>query len=360
MPASSSPQLPETKPAPSRTRRLILRLIAAAALLVVVLAAVVGGGIWWGLKEYKKPGPLAASKIVVIPKGAGLADIAQRLAEAGVIERPIVFRAVARAEEKAHLLKAGEYEFPAAVSQEAVVRLLIEGKTVVHKVTVAEGLTTAEILQVIARTDALDGTITEKPGEGALLPETYNFSRGDGRDALVERMTKAMTETLDQLWAKRAPNLPLRSKTEALILASIVEKETGVASERPRVAAVFINRIRRGMRLDSDPTVIYGLTQGQGPLNRPLLTKDLEAKTPYNTYQIDGLPPGPIANPGRAALEATLHPAETKDLFFVADGSGGHVFSETLGEHNRNVQRWRTLQRERRNAVDGKAPDAKK
>jgi UPF0755 protein len=326
----------------------------------VVLAAAAGGAVWWAEKQYQKPGPLASAKIVIIPKGAGLADIAERLEAAGVIERPVVFRLVTRYEDKAHLLKAGEYQFPAAVSQEAVIRLLIEGKTVVHHLTVAEGLTTAEVLQIVARADALDGTITDKPGEGTLLPETYNFSRGDGRNAIVQRMEKAMSDTLDQLWAKRAPNLPLRSKSEALILASIVEKETGVASERPRVAAVFINRIRRGMRLDSDPTVIYGLTEGQGPLNRPLLIKDVEAKTPYNTYQIDGLPPGPIANPGRAALEATLNPADTKDLFFVADGSGGHVFSETLGEHNRNVARWRALQRERRDAADGKAPGAGK
>jgi UPF0755 protein len=323
----------------------------------VLVAAAAGGAFWWGEREYRKPGPLAAAKIVIIPKGAHLVDIADRLAQAGVIDRPIVFRAGARLEDKAHLLKAGEYQFPAGVSQEAVVRLLVEGKTVVHRLTVAEGLTTAEVLQLVAGADALDGAVTEKPAEGALLPETYNYSRGDSRGALIQRMAKAMSDTLDQLWAKRAEGLPFKTKAEALILASIVEKETGVAAERPRVAAVFINRLKRGMRLDSDPTVIYGLTHGQGPLNRPLLTKDVEAKTPYNTYQIDGLPPGPIANPGRAAIEATLNPAPTKDLFFVADGTGGHVFSETLDQHNRNVQRWRAIQRERRNGANGKAAE---
>jgi UPF0755 protein len=357
MPASSSPPPPEAAPAQPRRRRWFLRVALAALTVVVLAAAAAGGAFWWGQREYRKPGPLAASKIVVIPKGAHLADIAERLAQAGVIDRPIVFRAGARLEDKAHLLKAGEYEFAAGISQEAVVRLLVEGKTVVHRLTVAEGLTTAEVLQVVAGADALDGAVTEKPAEGALLPETYNYARGDSRNALIQRMTKAMSDTLDQLWAKRAEGLPFKTKAEALILASIVEKETGIAAERPRVAAVFVNRLKRGMRLDSDPTVIYGLTHGQGPLSRPLLTKDLEAKSPYNTYQIDGLPPGPIANPGRASIEATLNPAPTKDLFFVADGTGGHVFSETLDQHNRNVQRWRALQRERRNEANGKAAE---
>jgi peptidoglycan lytic transglycosylase G len=352
MPASSSPPPPESAPKqPRRRRRWIWRVVGGTLTVVLLLALAAGGALWWGKREYVKAGPLAAAKIVIIPKGAGLDDIAARLAAVGVIEQPIVLRVAARIEEKAHLLKAGEYEFPPAISQEGVVRLLVEGKTVVHRLTVAEGLTTAEALQIVAAASPLDGTITDKPGEGALLPETYNFSRGDNRNALIQRMTKAMSETLDQLWAKRAENLPFRSKAEALILASIVEKETGIATERPRVAAVFVNRLRRGMRLDSDPTVIYGLTHGQGPLNRPLLIKDLEIKTPYNTYQIEGLPPGPIANPGRAAIEATLNPAETKDLFFVADGTGGHVFSETLDQHNRNVARWRAVQRERRNGT---------
>jgi UPF0755 protein len=359
MPASSSPPLPE--PTPDRPRRRwLLRLVAAAAGVIVLLALVAGGAVWWGQREYVKPGPLATAKIVVIPKGAGLDDIAERLAANGVIQRPIVFRVAARLEDKAHLLKAGEYEFQAAISQEAVIRQLIEGRTVLHRLTVAEGLTTAEVLQIVARAGPLDGTVTEKPAEGALLPETYNFARGDSRNVLVQRMTKAMSDTLDQLWAKRAEGLPFKTKAEALILASIVEKETGIAAERPRVAAVFVNRLRRGMRLDSDPTVIYGLTNGQGPLNRPLLTKDLEIKTPYNTYQIDGLPPGPIANPGRAAIEATLNPAPTKDLFFVADGTGGHVFSETLDQHNRNVARWRALQRERRNDANQRGVETQK
>jgi len=357
MPASSSPPPPEAAPEQPRRRHWLLRVALAAAGVVVLLALAAGGAYWWGEREYLKPGPLATSKIVIIPKGAGLDDIAARLAAAGVIDRPIVFRVATRLQDKAHLLKAGEYEFAAAMSQEAVVRQLIEGRIVIHRLTVAEGLTAAEVLQIVARAEPLDGTVTEKPAEGTLLPETYNFARGDSRNALVQRMTKAMSDTLDQLWAKRAEGLPFKTKAEALILASIVEKETGIAAERPRVAAVFVNRLRRGMRLDSDPTVIYGLTNGQGPLNRPLLTKDIEIKTPYNTYQIDGLPPGPIANPGRAAIEATLNPAPTKDLFFVADGTGGHVFSETLDQHNRNVQRWRALQRERRNDANGKAAE---
>jgi len=215
-----------------------------------------------------------------------------------------------------------------------------------RKLTVPEGLTVMEILALVRAADGLQGTITLHPDEGTLLPQTYFYSYGDSRDAVVQRMRKAMDETLDELWPGRQDDLPIGSKRQALILASIVEKETGIPDERPRVAAVFVNRLRLGMRLESDPTVSYGMTLGRKPLGRDLTRADLQAPTPYNTYTNAGLPPGPIANPGRATIEAALNPAKTKDLYFVADGSGGHAFAATLDQHNRNVANWRARQKD--------------
>jgi UPF0755 protein len=225
--------------------------------------------------------------------------------------------------------------------------MLANGETVARRLTVAEGLTVAEVFQLLADTEALEGDLPPPPEEGSLLPETYFYALGDSRIGLVSRMQDEMRQTLDELWRGRAQNLPLRTKREALILASIVDKETGVADERDKVAAVFINRLRRGMRLQADPTVIYGLTEGGGPLGRELSQRDWAHASAYNTYQIDGLPPGPIGNPGRASIEAVLNPAAVDYLYFVADGSGGHAFARTLEEHNRNVARWRQIKGER-------------
>jgi len=226
-----------------------------------------------------------------------------------------------------------------------VAELIASGVTLVHRITVPEGLASAEIVTLLMDAEALEGDISEVPPDGALLPETYHFHRGDARTEILDRMRQSMTEALAEAWEKRAENLPLKSPQEALVLAAIVEKETGVDRERALVAGVFVNRLRKGMPLQSDPTVVYGITLGAAPLGRALTRKDLAKPTPYNTYQINGLPPGPIANPGRAALEAAVNPAETEFFYFVADGNGGHAFAKTLAEHNRNVAKWRKHQR---------------
>ncbi|MDP6352529.1 MAG: endolytic transglycosylase MltG, partial [Alphaproteobacteria bacterium] len=238
-------------------------------------------------------------------------------------------------------LQAGEYRLEAAVSPRAVMEQLVAGRTVVHRLTVPEGLTSAEIVALVETDDALSGIVAARPPEGSLLPETYHFARGDDRSALLARMAAEMTRALGELWSARSADLPLDTVGDALILASIIEKETGLAIERPRIAGVFVNRLRKGMRLQSDPTVVYGLTGGDGPLDRALTRADLAQAHAYNTYIIKGLPTGPIANPGRASIAAALNPEETEDLYFVADGSGGHAFARTLAEHNRNVARWR-------------------
>jgi UPF0755 protein len=251
-------------------------------------------------------------------------------------------------------LKAGEYEFPAGASLAQVLSILRSGRSVVHKVTVPEGWTSAQVVERVNAHPALIGTVTEIPPEGSLLPDTYVFQRGVERDVLIARMRDAQAKLLDDLWEKRAPDLPIETKGDAVILASIVEKETAVAEERQQVAAVFINRLRRNMRLQSDPTIIYGITGGERQLDRPIRRSDISESTPYNTYRIDGLPPTPIANPGREAIAAVLQPGTTDHLYFVADGSGGHAFATTLNEHNANVRRWRATEQEAASEPAGK------
>jgi UPF0755 protein len=290
--------------------------------------------------------------VVNLPRGTGLNRIAETLEEQGVIGNSLIFRAGVMYFGKASALKAGEYAIPSGASPQRVMEILIEGKAIVYKLTLPEGLTTAMALDLVSKHVSLQGEVTRMPAEGDLLPETYIFNRGMSRDALIERMEKDHAAVIDELWEKRAPNLPISTKEEAVILASIVEKETGVANERPRVASVFVNRLRKGMKLQSDPTIIYGLTKGV-PLGRGIRQSELDKATPYNTYVINGLPPTPIANPGREAIAAVLNPAETDDLFFVADGTGGHVFASTLAEHDRNVQNWRQIERERASTAKG-------
>jgi UPF0755 protein len=313
-------------------------------LICLVLAAF---AVWHlAVERFEGPGPLAAERIVIVPRGAGVERIAQTLADSGVIEDVILFQLGVRVLEAGRRLKAGEYRFPAAVSMHGAVAILEQGQTVVHSLTVPEGLTSAQTVALVAAAEALSGDVGPVPGEGALLPETYHFKRDDERAALLRRMAEAMDDTLAALWAARAKDLPFKTPDEALVLASMIERETGVADERPLVASVFVNRLRRGMRLQSDPTVVYGITGGQAPLGRSLTRQDLQAPTAYNTYTIVGLPPGPIANPGRAALEAALRPTESPYLYFVADGTGGHAFATTLQEHNRNVAKWRKVQQQ--------------
>jgi UPF0755 protein len=262
-----------------------------------------------------------------------------------VIRDSLVFAAGVRVYGEERPLQAGEYQFAARVSMRLVMEQMIDGVTVKHRLTIPEGLTSAEIVALVAAAPDLEGSVPAAlPADGSLLPETYFFSKGDTREQLIERMRKGMSDTLAELWPARDGAVPLKTIAEAVTLASIVEKETGLATERPHVASVFFNRLAQGMPLQSDPTVIYALTGGKGPLGRALLRADLQFASPYNTYANAGLPPGPIANPGRASLEAVLHPASTKDLYFVADGSGGHAFAATLDEHNRNVAAWRKQQ----------------
>ncbi len=329
----------------------MLRFLVRLFLLIFCLALAGAASGLWAWQRFTGPGPLAEDRTVIIERGAGVNAIAQRLAEEGVVPDPWTLRVGMRLLGQGESLKAGEYRFGAHVSPRAVLEQLIAGAVVQRQLTVPEGLTMPQILELLAGVEGLEGTVTASPPEGSLLPETYAFTFGDPRDMVVQRMRAAMDATLAELWPKRSADVPLKTPQEALILASIVEKETGVAAERPRVAAVFVNRLKRGMPLQSDPTVIYGLTggkaasivNGEGLLGRKLTRADLDLDHPYNTYRIPGLPPGPIANPGRAALEAVLNPPQTTELYFVADGSGGHAFASTLEEHNRNVARWRKL-----------------
>jgi UPF0755 protein len=324
----------------------------ASGVLTLSLAAMVvlGGGAALLYHLYESPGPLEVSRVIAIPKGEGRIEIAERLEREGVIGSRWVFVASHLAQNwfggKTVELKAGEYEIKKSASMREVLEILAEGKSVLYKLSIPEGLTSQQIVERVKAEPSLTGDVASVPPEGSLLPDTYRFSKGMDRQELIERMKVEQQRAIEAAWEKRQPGLPLQSKDHALILASIVERETGRPDERDRVAAVFINRLKKGMRLQSDPTIIYGVAGGQGVLARPITRADIDQKTPYNTYQIDGLPPGPICNPGRSAIEATLNPAKSNDLYFVADGSGGHTFSDTLKEHNAAVATWRKTEKE--------------
>lgn len=336
---SCPPKPPENKipPTPVSKKRTLWRGIVLLALLVVILVP--------GLAAYtlRAPLPLAGKKTVVIPRGTTVRDIAIKLQFEGVAPNRLAFRAAARYF-AGDQLKAGEYEFTSGQSLVDAVIMMRDGKSVTRLFTVAEGLTSAEVVRLLNNEQALSGEVPSSAAEGSLLPETYGYMYGDSRNALIERMQNDFRRALDELWQKRDPSIPLASPQEAVVMASIVEKETGKkAEERARVAGVFYNRLRKGMRLQSDPTVIYALTHGSAALGRELSRNDLACDSPYNTYVIAGLPPGPICNPGRAAIEATLHPEKHDYLYFVADGTGGHAFARDLEEHNKNVKNWQCL-----------------
>ena len=302
--------------------------------LVVVAAAVLG----WGIGDYFAAGPLAKPKIVVVPKGSSVEQIAETLGQAGVIAHPWAFAAAAHLTGTADRLKAGEYEFAAAISPRAVVDLLLSGRVVRHKLTIAEGLTSAEVVALINAAPALAGAITIPPPEGSVLPQTYFYIYGEQRNELIARMTHAMDAVVAKEWAGRAPNLPLADAQQMVTLASIIEHETARPDERARVAGVYIDRLRVNMPLQADPTVIYGLTDGgRKPLGHALDHDDVLVDTPYNTYKFKGLPPTPICNPGEAALNAAVHPDLRGELYFVADGDGGHRFAKTLAEQDKNI-----------------------
>lgn len=342
---SADAEQPDAAKPPRRWLRWILTI---GLLGVLVAAGTIAGAFYYAKDQFERAGPAEADSVFLLERGTGLNKAAAQLEGQGLITDALIFRIALQVVDRAATLKAGEYHIPANASMVEVANILREGKSILHKLTLAEGLTSWEAIQIIAADRVLVGEVPDIPTEGALLPETYLFTRGTSRSDIVAQMEAAHIEVVERLWEERAENLPITSIEEAVVLASIVEKETGVAEERPRVAAVFINRLRRGMRLQSDPTIIYGITNGQGPLGRPIRRSEIDRKTAYNTYQIDGLPPAPIANPGEASIAAVLNPPTTNDLYFVADGTGGHVFSKTLAEHNRNVAKWRRIERSRR------------
>lgn len=318
-----------------------LRLLLSLTLFITVLAGAI----------FMSPGGLYGSTLrsedrsVIIEKGMGVRQMANELANEGVILHPYLFLAAAYLSGQSHSLKPGEYNIPAEATPTDIVNLISSGKSIIHSITIPEGYTVSEIADKIQEINILKGDITQLPSEGYLLPETYQYVYGETKQELLNQMKNAMEKRLEAVWEKRSPNVPYNTPHEALVMASIVEKETGHASERPRVAAVFVNRLRVGMRLQADPTVIYGLTLGKQKLNRPLTKADLQSETPYNTYVIEGLPPHPIACPGAAALEATLNPSQTKELYFVADGQGNHNFSEDLNQHSTYVAHFRKSQK---------------
>jgi UPF0755 protein len=328
--------------------------------LVVMLAA--GGVMALLYHQFETSGPLAVSRVVTVPRGEGRIEIATRLEREGAISNrwAFIINYMLRSAlgPKPLELKAGDYEIKKNASMAEIMETLTQGRGVLSKITIPEGLTSLQIVEKLRGEDELVGDITEIPAEGTLLPDTYRYSKGMERRELLERMQGEMQRFLAAAWERRQPSLPITTPEQAIIFASIVEKETGRADERGRVAAVFMNRLKKGMRLQSDPTVIYGIVGGQGTLGRSITRADLDQKSAHNPYQIGGLPPTPICNPGRPAIEASLNPPATTDLYFVADGTGGHTFSDTLKEHNAAVNVWRKVERDRKKDQPADAADA--
>ena len=329
-----------------------LRMASRVLLSLFVLAILAGGWVVW---TYRGPGPAARHgpvTTVILPRGSSVAEIARDLKAAGVIGSREIFLLAAKLGGAGRSLKAGEYEFRSGQSMAQVLSDIEQGKVVKHFVAVPEGWTSDMAVDAVRAEPVLTGTV-EAPPEGSILPDSYQVERGEDRAEVVRKMQAARDKLLAELWAARAPDLPLQTPEQAVILASLVEKETGIPAERPRIAAVFENRLRAGIKLESDPTIIYGITKGR-PLGRGITMKELVADTPYNSYRIAGLPPTAIANPGRAALAAVLNPPKSDELFFVADGTGGHVFASTFAQHQANVARWRTIEHQRAAAGAGK------
>ncbi len=353
---------PEKVPEPpKRSRKAHSQAVIFLNFLMTMIVAVtvVGvAGFYYMIHAFHEPGPLQTNTTITVRNGAGLAEIANTLERSEAISNGRIFRLMAdRYMAAGQTPKPGEYEIKAHASMKDILSLLESGKSILYTVSFPEGLTVKQMFARLATDPVLEGDLpSELPPEGSLRPDTYPFTRGTKRDEIVRQMRAAQTKLVEMLWERRDPNLPLKTIEEFVTLASIVEKETGKDDERGHVASVFYNRMKKNMRLQSDPTIIYGLFGGEGkPSDRPIYQSDLQKETPFNTYIIRGLPPHPIANPGRAALEATANPWRTDDLYFVADGTGGHVFAKTLDEHNSNVRRWRKIEAEK--AANGTASD---
>lgn len=357
MPKSASEALrPEPGTPPPRMRKrsrharsqIVVFMNFMLSLVVLVLLGA-SALFYFGKLQFDAAGPLTAETTFLVKRGAGIAEVSNSLENREIVSDARIFRYGMRTLGHENDLKAGEYAIPAGATMRDVMNILISGRSIMYPLTIPEGLTVKQIFDRIEADPILVGEMPrEMPAEGALFTDTLNFTRGTSRTEIIDRMVASQKKLIDDIWEKRRPDLPIKDKNEFVTLASIVEKETGIASERPHVASVFVNRLNKGMRIQSDPTIIYGLFGGAGkPPERPIFKSDIEKATPYNTYIINGLPPTPIANPGRAALEAVADPLDTDDLYFVADGTGGHVFAPTLQEHNANVRKWRAVEREK-------------
>ena len=309
--------------------------------IIAIILVVLSVYAYWQVKEWiAQSGPLLSVVNVVVPKGASLNMVAAKLEEAQVIDKAWLFKIMARVNGLDKHLKAGEYQFEPGVSLKQAMDKISKGEVFLRKITIPEGLTSGQIMYLIATYPGLEGEVDIDVKEGELLPETYSFELGASRNSIILQAKAAMQKTLEEVWAARDDDLPIKNISDLLTMASIIEKETGIVDERPLVASVFLNRLRKGMRLQTDPTVIYAITEGETSFGRSLKKKDLKIDSPYNTYLNYGLPPGPICNPGREAIMAAAHPAQSDYLYFVADGKGGHRFAKSLSEHNRNVKTW--------------------
>lgn len=317
-------------------------------LIFFIGISLVGGSVFNTYSQFVEEGPLPERTEIVIPKGLSVKKIAALLKEKNIIESPSIFVLGVRASGNVQKIKAGEYSIPPRASTKMVMDIMTGGKTHVRRVIIPEGLTSHQIVELLNNTTALTGEITKMPRNGTLLPETYHYSHGDTRQSIIDRMQNAMKRTLDELWPERVDGLPFKTPNEAIILASVVEKETSLDRERAHIASVFFNRLNQNMRLQSDPTVIYGLSNGTGVLKRSLTYKDLRHSDGYNTYVVYGLPMGAISNPGRSSIQAVLNPDTTEDLYFVADGSGGHVFAKDYKTHQNNVNKWRQFKKNKK------------
>lgn len=349
-----SEEIPAKRSKIARNQIIIFANFVFTLLAIVILGA--GLALYIAKGMFEGEGPSQEAHTILINPGTGIRTIGTMLESEKLITNAQIFIYGVNWERKAKELKAGEYEIPAHASMRQIMDILVLGRSIEHSFTVPEGLTVAQAFERLGENDILTGALPwQLPPEGWLMTDTVKFVRGTSRAEIVKRLQNGQSRLVKEIWAARDPHIPLKNMNELVTLASIVEKETGIAAERPRVAAVFYNRLKKNMRLQSDPTVIYGIFGSEGkPANRPIYRSDLERETPFNTYKINGLPPSPIANPGRDSLKAVANPPHTDDLYFVADGKGGHIFSKTLNEHNANVVKWRQFRKVRDSSVDEK------